>query len=131
MQFYPIPKQEKRQEIIGIPFRNAEEAWFWFICAVEARADGATPGKGRGQTPRPCEPCDIYQTIERLYRNRRLRMEHMYVLSHYGRRRQVPESYRPREARAHTLWREAMKELDIILQRRGIVRNPLQMMETL
>lgn len=47
----------------GVPFRTAEEAWFWFICAVEARADGAVPGRGRGEVQRPCEPPDIYTII--------------------------------------------------------------------
>ncbi len=47
----------------GIPFRTAEEAWLWFICAVEARAEGAVPGGGRGDIPRPCEPVDIYTII--------------------------------------------------------------------
>ncbi|HCM83707.1 MAG TPA: hypothetical protein PKW15_08190 [Alphaproteobacteria bacterium] len=124
-------KKTARAVIIGIPFRNVEEAWFWFICAVEARRDGAVPGRGRGAVPRPCEPNDIYVTLERLYRNRRLRMEHMHVLSHYGRRRMPPEYHRRHEARAATLWREAMRELDVMLQRRGIVRNPLQITEVL
>jgi len=57
----------------GIPFNTVEEAWFWFICAMEAREDGATPGKSRGEILRPCEPTDIYRTLERLYRKRRLR----------------------------------------------------------
>ena len=114
----------------GIPFRHAEEAWFWFICAVEARADGAQPGRGRGDIARPCEPGDIYQILERLYRNRRLRMEHMRVLSHYGRRRMAPEWHRRSEARSHVLWQEAMRELDVMLQRRGIVRSPLTLVET-
>jgi hypothetical protein len=115
--------------VLGIPFRHVEEAWFWFISAVEARADGARPGKGRGDIPRPCEPNDIYQVLERLYRNRRLRMEHMHVLSHYGQRRTAPDLHCWKQARAHGLWREAMKELDMMLQRRGIVRNPLQLVE--
>lgn len=115
----------------GTPFRNAEEVWFWFICAVEARAEGAVPGKGRGDIQRPCEPTDIYKILERLYRGRRLRMDHMNVLSHYGRRRMAPEPFRKYEMRAATLWCEAMRELDIIFQRRGIVRNPLQITEVL
>jgi hypothetical protein len=106
-----------------VPFRNAEEAWFWFICSVEAREAGATPSKSKGNVPRPCEPVDIYRVLERLYRNRRLRFEHMKVLSHFGRRRMPPEARRPHEAKSHQLWREAMKELDASLQRRGVVRS--------
>lgn len=119
----------KPQIIPGTPFRHAEEAWFWFICAVEARADGAVPGRSRGGVQRPCEPSDIFRILERLHRNRRLRMEHMNVLSHYGRRRMPPEPFRKHEARAATLWREAMKELDAVFQNRGIVQNPLHVKE--
>lgn len=115
----------------GTPFRTAEEAWFWFICAVEAREEGASPGKSRGNIPRPCEPLDIYKTLERIYRNRRLRFDHMRVLNYYGRRRLAPDAFQGRESDAHRLWREAMNELDVALQRRGIVQNIFQRVESL
>jgi hypothetical protein len=113
----------------AVPFKNVEEAWFWFICSVEAREEGAKPSKAKADIQRPCEPVDIYRVLDRLHRNRRLRFEHMKVLSHYGRRRLAPEFHRRHEARAHQLWREAMQELDASLQRRGIVQNIFQQVE--
>ncbi len=115
----------KNDEILhaGQPFATVEEAWFWFIVAQQARSDGATVSGGRGATPRPCEPLDIYRTVDRLYRNRRLRWDHMKILAHYGKRREAPDWGRQQEQRAHHLWQEAMRELDIALRRRGIVRG--------
>ena len=107
----------------GVPFQTVEEAWFWFICSVEAREQGAVPGRSRGALPRPCEPIDIYRVLERLHRNRRLRFEHFQILNTFGRRHMAPEPFRRHEARAHQLWKEAMKELDTVLQRRGVVRS--------
>jgi len=45
---------------LGIPFRTAEEAWFWFISSVEAREAGMRPTGAKAKLPRPCEPIDIY-----------------------------------------------------------------------
>ncbi len=112
---------------LGIPFNTAEEAWFWFICWVEARQEGATYTRNhRAEVPRPCEPMDILRILERLHRNRRLLWAHLKVLNHYGRRRCAPEEQRLKERDATKLWREAMKELDVVLQRRGIVRDVFQ-----
>ena len=39
-----------------MPFESAEEAWFWFIAAQQAKCDGARFMSGAGDVPRPCEP---------------------------------------------------------------------------
>ncbi len=106
-----------------VPFQSVEEAWFWFICSVEAREQGAIPGRSRGGIPRPFEPIDIYRVLERLYRNRHLRLAHIKVLNDFGRRHVAPEPFQKYEKKAHRLWQEAMKELEDALQRRGIVGN--------
>lgn len=103
------------------PFQNAEEAWFWFIAAMQARIDGARIVAGLGREIRPCEPVDIYKAVDRLYRNRRLLIDHLKVMRHYGLRGLKPDHTRIREALAAQLWREAMMRLEDSLKLKGIV----------
>lgn len=106
----------------GVPFDSANEAWFWFILAHEARQAGARIRAGAGLYERPCEPLDILRVTDRLYRQRRLLRDHLLVLAHYGRRQMAPEPDRPREARDDRLWREAFAVLTPALRAKGIVR---------
>lgn len=113
------------RDIETTPFDNAEEAWFWFILAQTARMDGARTSAGAGLTPRPCEPSDILKSLDRLYRNRRITMDHILVMRHYGKRQMSPDPRRVKEVRAFALWKEAMERLEPILVRKGIVRSTL------
>jgi hypothetical protein len=106
------------------PFKNAEEAWFWFIQAQTARNEGAKIMAGAGLTPRPCEPVDIIKSLERLYRARLVTMDHVMILRHYGQRLMSPDPRRQKEARAHSLWREALERLEEILIAKRIVVKP-------
>lgn len=119
-----------RPQSIGktYPFESAEEAWFWFIEAQQARVDGARFTVGLSLVPRPCEPVDILKILDRLYRARKLLWEHLLILRHYGRRRLAPEKNRIKEARAHTLWAEALGTLSDALEEKGIVRSRFQQM---
>ena len=81
-------------DIATEPFSSVEEAWFWFIQAQAARNDGARFAMGQGLVPRPCEPLDILKALDRLYRNRRLTMDHFIVLRHCGRRLMPPDKRR-------------------------------------
>lgn len=74
------------------PFDSAEEVWFWFIMAQQARNEGARFSAGAGMIPRPCEPLDILKILDSLYRQRRLQRDHLLVLRHYGRRNMPPRS---------------------------------------
>ncbi len=103
-------------------FDSAEEAWFWFIQAQQARLDGAQAVRGAGLVTRPCEPVDILQVLDRLYRSRSLTMDHLLVLRHYGRRMLPPDPRRGKEIRAYRLWMEAMARLTKSLEEKGIVR---------
>ena len=118
-KYSPKPQPEVRTQ----PFENVEEAWFWFIQAQQARNDGARFTAGLGLMPRPCEPIDILRALDRLYRNRRLQMEHLLVLRHYGRRQMPPDPRRMKEGRAHILWTEALERLEAVLETKGIVRK--------
>jgi hypothetical protein len=106
-----------------VPFDTVEEAWFWFINAQEARVDGARFTAGLSLVPRPCEPIDILKVLDTLRRNRRLLMEHLLVLRHYGRRRMPPDARRIKEARAYKIWTEALTSIGEALERKGIVRG--------
>jgi hypothetical protein len=105
------------------PFENAEEAWFWFMLAQQAKNDGARAIAGQALIPRACEPNDILAIVSRLHRQRRLLMDHLRVLRHYGLRRMAPDPRRPREARSWCLWYEAMERLEPVFIAKGIVRN--------
>lgn len=108
-------------DVETVPFDTVEEAWFWFIRAMQARNEGARFRKGEALVPRPCEPVDIFKIMDRLYRSRRLLIDHFKVLRHYGRRMLPPDPHRVKERRAHTLWTEAMKRLEPALVNKGIV----------
>lgn len=110
---------------LHMPFDTAEEAWFWFILAQTAKNEGAKLCSGTGLMSRPCEPADILTCLDRLYRNRRLTMDHMLVLRHYGKRQMAPDPRRVKEARAFTLWKEALERLEPVLARKGIVKSKL------
>lgn len=119
-RYSPKPQLDAETE----PFESAEEAWFWFIRAQQAINDGARPAAGRGLVARLCEPVDILRVLDRLYRQRRLVMDHLLVLRHYGRRYLPPDPQRVREVRAHSLWAEALERIEAVLERKGIVRRP-------
>ncbi|MGH1378093.1 MAG: hypothetical protein ACRBB3_04660 [Alphaproteobacteria bacterium] len=103
------------------PFENAEEAWFWFIAAQQARNDGARITAGDGLLRRPCEPVDILKILDGLCRKRQLLRDHLLVLRHYGRRNMPPERHRVKEARAFYLWEEAMDRLEPAFESKGII----------
>ena len=118
--------ENEKREIKGkeiVPFESAQEAWFWFVQSEKARHEGARFNAGMSLYPRPCEPADIVRVIDRLYRNRRLLVDHLKILRHYGIRMLAPDPYRIKEARAHTLWCEAMERIEEILVRKGVVRE--------
>jgi hypothetical protein len=104
------------------PFDSAEDAWFWFIKAQQARIDGARFSHGLGVTARPCEPVDILQVVDRLYRQKNLTMDHLLVLRHYGRRMLPPDPRRAKEIRAWRLWTEALVQLAPPLEAKKIIR---------
>lgn len=116
------PTKHPAEEIV--PFSSAEEAWFWFINAQQARNDGARFVAGQGTLPRPCEPVDILRIVDRLYRHRRLLRDHLLVLRYYGRRHMPPDGRRVREMRAHKIWSEAMERMEGAFVRKGIVEPP-------
>lgn len=106
-----------------IPFERAEDVWFWFIVAQQAKNDGARYVAGASTIPRPCEPLDILNILDRLYRQRRLVRDHLLVLRHYGRRNMAPDPDRVKERRAYSLWCEAMERMEAPLIKKGILSD--------
>lgn len=121
---FHIPCSKNSME--SVPFRDAEEAWFWFIAAQGARNDGARVMAGAALYPRPCEPLDILKAVDRLYRARRLLRDHLLVLRHYGRRFMPPDQRRIKEQQAYDLWIEALQRIETILEAKGIVEKHKQ-----
>lgn len=116
--YYPKPSSS----VDTTPFASAEEAWFWFIQAQAARNDGARFSAGQGLVSRPCEPVDILKIVDRLYRQRRLLIDHLLVLRHYGRRLIAPDARRLKEMKAYSLWVEALERMTPVFERKGIVQ---------
>ncbi len=106
---------------IGEAFETVEALWFWFMAANEAMRSGARYSAGRGDKVRPCEPVDVIRIVERLYRSRMLKIDHLRVMRHYGLRKSAPDPYVAREARAAKIWDEAMDKLYPVLLRKKLV----------
>lgn len=106
---------------VPTPFASAEEAWFWFMRAHEAKLDGARYASNRGNVSRPCEPVDIFRAMDRLHRNRILKLDHFRILRHYGQRQMAPERWRRQEMLAHALWCEAMAAMADAFEAKGII----------
>jgi len=118
------PQDDFMQEPpLGVPFRDFNDLWFWFIQAQAAKEDGARFRSGLSETVRPCEPADILKIMDRFYRNRLLLWEHFLVLRHYGRRQCAPDRYRIKEARAAKLWDEAKERLEPVFIRKGLIQE--------
>jgi len=104
-----------------VPFASAEEAWFWTMAGLSARAAGARIVAGLGVKPRPCEPDDVVRCLDRLYRQRRIDLVHVRILKMYGERQVLPDPRHPADRSAWRLWREALDRLDWPLRLKGIV----------
>ncbi len=121
--------ENQTTEMQSMPFETAEEAWFWFVQAQQARVDGARFVAGQGAMPRPCEPLDILKILDRLYRNRCLLRDHLLVLRHYGRRLMAPDPRRVKEMRAYKIWSEALDRLGVVFERKGIIEAQPEMLK--
>ena len=106
-------------------FNNTQEAWFWFMQANEAKRVGAKCSPGLGVVSRPCEPEDIMNIINKLYRQRSLLIDHVRILAHYGKKLCAPNSDRYREKKAVTLWKEAMSKIEPVFLNKGIIKGGL------
>jgi hypothetical protein len=93
------------------PFSTAAEAWFWAMRALTARRNGALV------EARAFEPEAVLRALDRLYRQRRLSLDHVRVLRRWGEAGAVPSRNHP--ARPH--WDDAMSALAYALRQAGLV----------
>lgn len=107
------------------PFNNSQEALFWFMQANEAKRIGAKCSPGMGAVSRPCEPEDIMNVINKLYRQRTLLIDHVRILAHYGKKLCAPNKDRYREQKAWTLWGEAISKIEPVFMKKGIIKGAL------
>ncbi len=56
------------------------------MAALIARRDGARIVSGAGLVQRPCEPDDVVRCLDRLYRQRRVDLQHARILRIWGER---------------------------------------------
>ncbi|MGG5820510.1 hypothetical protein [Falsiroseomonas sp. HW251] len=106
------------------PFASADEAWFWTMAALIARRDGARLSAARGSVIRPCEPDDVVKCLDRLYRQRRIDLQHARIMRLWGERGTAPNARFASERGDLRLWREAMERLEFPLRQKGIVCGP-------
>jgi len=106
-----------------VAFRSADEAWFWTMAALMARREGARIVAGAGTTQRPCEPDDVIKTLDRLYRQRRIDLQHARIMRIWGERGCAPDARVPGERGDARLWQEAMSRLEWPLRVKGIVEG--------
>jgi len=112
-----------RSDIVElVPFRGAEEAWFWTMSALMARRDGAGIGWRPDGPHRPCDPDDVVKCLDALYRERRIELLHARILRIWGERQSAPRADRPLQRSDVRIWQQAMGELEWTLRARGIVR---------
>ena len=103
------------------PFHSVEEAWFWTMAALTARRDGARIVSGAGLLTRPCEPDDVVKCLDRLYRHRRIDLQHARILRIWGERQMAPNPAYAGERADAAIWREALERLEWPLRVKGIV----------
>ena len=86
-------KAKSRSAIAGaVPFRGAEEAWFWTASVLLARQDGAGLAWRPDYQERPCDPEDIVAYLDVLYRQQSLTLAHARVIRQWGALQQAPEA---------------------------------------
>ena len=103
------------------PFRSAAEAWFWTMSVLEARREGMRASGNSAGTARPCDPDDVTNCLDRLYRQRRIDLLHVRIMRIWGLRRMAPNPAYPSERCDARIWNEAMSRLEWPLRVKGIV----------
>lgn len=105
----------------GEAFASVEEAWFWTMASLAARAQGFARRAGDGpRLARGCDPDDVILALDRLYRQGRITPAHAVVLRKWGERQCDPRRFGGSEAEC-ALWREALATLEAPLRRAGVL----------
>lgn len=102
-------------------FRDAEEAWFWYMRCQKARWDGARFVANSSLAVRPCDPDDIYRAVMALYRQRTLSKQHLRTLAEFGLKETSPDPRNRDELRSSRLWDEALDFLTTVLHSKNLL----------
>ncbi len=105
----------------AVLFRTAEEAWFWAMAVLMARHDGGGTAWRPTGAHRACDPEDVFNCLDRLYRARKIELAHARVLRLWGERQVAPSGSCPHQRREWRVWQQAMAELEWSLRGRRIV----------
>ena len=89
--------------------------------AQRARAEGGRFRGAAGGIARPCDPDDLYRAVMGLRRRRLIGRDHLKVLARFGYMDCPPDPRITDQARAHTLWRQALDRLTTVLKGKGII----------
>lgn len=89
-------------------FISADAAMIWF-------ANQTPPYQG--------DAAEIFRALNDLYVQRVLKLDHILVIRHYGRRGEIPQLSRMREMKAYDLWRTARAALEPRLEKYNIIKK--------
>ena len=115
------PRNRTPSASSSVPFRDAEEAWFWTMAALVARREASPRGCDGVGPARPAMPEDVLRCLDGLYRKRRIDLLHARILRIWGERGRAPDPTRRFERCDAKIWREALDRLEWPLRVRGIV----------
>ena len=104
-----------------MPFLDAEEAWFWFMRAQMARADGARGTADMNEKTRPCDPDDIYRAVIDLARRHVIGPRHLKTLASFGVLGWPPDQRLAEQQCQARLWDESMDRLTTVLKKKDII----------
>lgn len=102
------------------PFETPFEALSWAYQNLAARHAGEGlygPTLTRSGTPRPCEPIDVHQVVERLYHRGQLHRWDLEMI-----REAVFEGLTDRHVQS-SRWQQALRLIEAHLVMKGIVRR--------
>lgn len=108
-------------ETFETAYDSAEHAFFHMVTCQKYASAGARHKAGMGLFQRPGGPNDVRIVIERLYRERKLSIDHINVLRWYGKREMRPDERREKEVRAAMLWDDAMAIIGVELLKKGMI----------
>ncbi len=106
-----------------VPFRDAQEAWFWTMAALVARREGSPRNVDGAGPPRPAMPEDVLHCLDTLYRRRRIDLLHARILRIWGERGIAPNLSWAAERNDARIWQEALERLEWPLRVKGIVTD--------
>lgn len=102
-------------------FKNAEEAWFWFVKDISRTDTSLNPESSLER--RAITSQEFLSILNRLYKNRVITYDHLLVMRCYGRLGIPPNPSILKQERAHKLWQEGIKRVHDALYTRGLLHD--------